>query len=38
MLSSFSWGTDWGMDGYIKMAKDRDNHCGIASLASFPTV
>ncbi|XP_040325151.1 procathepsin L isoform X3 [Herpailurus yagouaroundi] len=33
-----SWGTDWGMDGYIKMAKDRDNHCGIASLASFPTV
>lgn len=33
-----SWGTDWGMDGYIKMAKDRHNHCGIASMASYPTV
>nr|XP_060482971.1 procathepsin L-like [Panthera onca] len=33
-----SWGTDWGMDGYIKMAKDRDNHCGITTKASFPIV
>ncbi|XP_039080630.1 procathepsin L isoform X3 [Hyaena hyaena] len=33
-----SWGTDWGMGGYIMMAKDRDNHCGIASMASFPAV
>ncbi|EPQ12368.1 Cathepsin L1, partial [Myotis brandtii] len=33
-----SWGTKWGMDGYIKMAKDLDNHCGIASMASYPTV
>ncbi|XP_019524326.1 PREDICTED: cathepsin L1-like [Hipposideros armiger] len=33
-----SWGTDWGMKGYIKMAKDRNNHCGIATMASYPIV
>ncbi|XP_007539927.1 procathepsin L-like [Erinaceus europaeus] len=33
-----SWGTDWGMEGYIKMTKDRNNHCGIATMASYPTV
>ncbi|XP_028617484.1 cathepsin L1-like [Grammomys surdaster] len=33
-----SWGEDWGMDGYIKMAKDRNNNCGIASDASYPIV
>ncbi|XP_062965923.1 procathepsin L-like [Cynocephalus volans] len=33
-----SWGEKWGMSGYIKMAKDRNNHCGIASLASYPLV
>ncbi|XP_037349869.1 procathepsin L [Talpa occidentalis] len=33
-----SWGTEWGDNGYVKMTKDKNNHCGIASAASYPTV
>ncbi|XP_028749530.1 procathepsin L-like [Peromyscus leucopus] len=33
-----SWGDYWGMNGYIKMARDRNNNCGIASDASYPIV
>ncbi|XP_057643623.1 cathepsin Q-like isoform X1 [Chionomys nivalis] len=33
-----SWGQSWGMNGYMKIAKDRKNHCGIASFAQYPLV
>ena len=33
-----SWGSDWGMDGYIYMSAEIPNMCGIASCASYPTV
>jgi cathepsin L len=32
-----SWGTSWGDAGYFMIAQ-RDNDCGIATQASYPTV
>jgi cathepsin L len=31
-----SWGTTWGSNGYVKMLRNGNNQCGIASVASYP--
>jgi len=33
-----SWGKSWGMTGYLKMTKDKNNQCGVAHDANYPTV
>ncbi|XP_073995758.1 procathepsin L-like [Rhodnius prolixus] len=33
-----SYGQEWGENGYFKLIRNKNNHCGIASAASFPVV
>lgn len=36
VLILHSTGTSWGMDGYIYMARNRNNNCGIANTINYP--
>lgn len=33
-----SWGSSWGEDGYVRMVKDKNNQCGVATDTVLPQV
>lgn len=35
-VSPHSYGESWGEKGYLRIARNRGNHCGVASDATYP--